>query len=69
MEDCPSNQNGEKGRHEHGEGRCEDGEGDRCERGPTLGRQVWSRGRQAHPLLYVVRAEASLSLHRVKRGL
>lgn len=26
MENCPSNQNGEKGRYENGEGRCEDGE-------------------------------------------
>lgn len=25
MEDCPSNQNGEKGRYGHGEGRFEDG--------------------------------------------
>lgn len=62
MEDCPSNENGEKGRCEHGQGRFEDREGDRCGCGQTM-------GRQAHPLLYVVRAEASLSLHRAKRRL
>lgn len=54
MEDCASNQNSEKGP---------------CEGGRRVGRQVWSRGRQARPLLYVVRDEASLSLRRVKRRL
>lgn len=68
MEDCPSNQNGKKGRCEHGEGRYEDGERDRCECGQTMGRQVWSLGRQAHPLWYVVRAEASLSLQEQREG-
>lgn len=72
MEDYPSNENGEKGGREHGQGRFEDREGDRRGCGQTMGRQTMGRqsqGRQAHPLLYVVRAEASLSLHRAKRRL
>lgn len=50
MEDCAFNQNSEKGRCEHGEDRCEDGEGHGREHGKKVRRQVWSRGRRAHPV-------------------